>query len=117
MMQELKQKVSGMDFGHKLTAILNVLALLVYLGLFITAIVGKNWNPFELGRSFERHCLVDSIANARRDAAIERNVVKLREHDDSLAAHSRTIAEFGIKFSYNAADHTRYENKLMTLVR
>jgi hypothetical protein len=112
MMQELKQKVGGMDFGHKLSAALSVLSILICSGALLTAIVGKNWNPFELGRQFERHCIEQEIKHNKLDSEMTRIRERVKDNADSLIAHSRTIGDFKTKFDWNSADHTRYENFL-----
>ena len=66
-MNKIKRKWKDLHWGNKINVVFSFLSLLAILCTLMTNVIGRYWNPFELGRDFERHCLYQQIRDSRQD--------------------------------------------------
>jgi hypothetical protein len=88
-MREPKEQWRNLEFGHKINIALNLFSTVVMIAAVLAMIAGKWWNPFELGRDYEQHCLEQKIKTEQVDSALAHTV----RDKDNISLIPRANAE------------------------
>ena len=67
-MTKLSKNWGNLHWGNKLSVAFNFFSLIGIMVTLLAIVAGHYWNPFELGRDFEKHCIAQEVRNAQQDS-------------------------------------------------